>query len=75
MDTALRDDMIREIERLPPERQAAALDLIRGLQPASVRGVPGRNLMASFGSISEEDALEMERVIDEKCERVDLNGW
>ncbi len=75
MDTALREDILREIESLPADRQAEALDAIRSLRGARVRGAPGRDLLASFGRISEEDAREMARVIDEECERIDPNYW
>lgn len=55
------------------QREHAVPDHVRELG-ASSRG-SGTDLRSLAGTISSEDLDRMERVIEEDCERIDLEGW
>jgi hypothetical protein len=58
------------------DRVLAFAEALRATKPRP-RGVPGKAFVELIRSlnISKEDVEEMERAIEEGCERVDPNGW
>jgi hypothetical protein len=65
----VRQQIDRELDVLPVEWQRRVLDYITHLaEPAIPRGVPGKNLLKFAGSLSDEDADELTRIIEEGCE-------
>lgn len=75
METAIRDEIISRLDRLPTGPQRRALEFIRGLETPQVKGTPGRELRDLAGTLSAADAAQMLRVIDEAFERVDPDAW
>jgi uncharacterized protein (TIGR02246 family) len=50
-------------------------NMVRESQPATPRGVPGRDLLRFAGTIDAESAREMEEAIEDGCERIDPEEW
>lgn len=73
--SAVERELQSRIARLGPEEQRRLLAYARTLNPGSKRGVPGPELFALAGSLSEEDAREMLQVIAESFERIDRDAW
>lgn len=68
------DSILKDLKALPPDRLEMAADFIRRLKPIS--DVEREAALArTFGCLSPEEADEMERVIEEGCERINEHGW
>lgn len=72
MDASIKDDLMTEIEGLPPELLHLVLAFVRSL---AVKGVSGKSLLRFEGSIPSEDLEQMSRAIEEGCEKVDTSEW
>lgn len=74
---SIKQQILDDLDRLPPELQRRAQELVHGLTASVSRpeGTPGKYLARFSGILDEEGAREMERVIEEGCERVDLERW
>jgi len=68
------DAIIEDLKALPPERLEIAANYIRHLRPVS-REERDAILARTSGALSPEEADEMDRVIEEGCERIDESGW
>jgi hypothetical protein len=71
-DLTVREEIEQALDKMTPEMQQRALDLLRTL--ARPPGVPGRELLRFSGIISREDAQAMSAAIED-CERVNLDEW
>jgi len=67
----IKDEILKELERLPLDLQRRVLDFTRSLVIPLSQGVPGRQLLRFGGILTPEEADLMERAIREGCERVD----
>jgi hypothetical protein len=72
---AIKDEILKELERLPLDLQRRVLDFTRSLVIPLSEGVPGRQLLRFGGILTPEEADLMERTIREGCERVDPGEW
>lgn len=74
---SIKQQILDDLDRLPPELQRRAQELVHGLAVSASRpeGTPGKELLRFAGILDEDAALEMERIIEEGCERVDLDAW
>ncbi len=74
---SLRDELLREFEKLSPEQQERVLDFTRRLQNPLPPGIPGEVLLERAREINfdPEDLAEMAAAIEEHCERIDWDGW
>jgi len=74
---SIKQQILDDLDRMPPELQRRAQELVHGLAVSTSRpkGTPGKDLLRFAGILDEEGAREMERVIEEGCERVDLDAW
>lgn len=75
MSQLLKDEIIKQIERLGEDQQQQMLDYARSLTMTKPMGVPGETLLRFAGFIPREDVEDMERAIEGGCEQVDLNQW
>ena len=64
------DDIVADLKSLPPERLRIAADFVQHLKRISAEDREAI-LDRTAGALSEEEADELERVIQEGCERVD----
>jgi len=71
-DTRIKEDLLAQLEKLPPASQAQLLELAKNLAP---RGVAGKRLARFSGLISREDLKQMSEAIEESCEKVEPGEW
>lgn len=74
MTTAIRDQIVEQLDRLSTEDQSAVLRFVTVLTngPVKVRPESARNFL---GVLSDEDASAMMRAIEEGCEQIDPSAW
>lgn len=72
---AIKEQILTDLDQLSPELQRRAADLIHGLISPLPKGASGRDLLRFAGTLDEESAREMREVIEQGCERVDLDAW
>ena len=77
-DSSIQSELLTYLGQLPADDQVRVVDFARSLakepKPRQV-GVPGRELLKFVGTIPPEDLEEMKRIIEEDCERIELNEW
>ena len=71
-DTSIKNDLLTQIDRMPPELQQRLLDFIKTL---SSHGVEDKGLLRFGGAISASDLDVMSKAIEEGCEKVDISEW
>ena len=67
-------DIVDELKTLPPDRLERAADYIHRLHFAS-REERKTALRRTAGSLTAEEADELERIIEEGCEQIDERDW
>jgi hypothetical protein len=67
-------DIVEELKTLPPERLERAADYIHRLHFAS-QEERKTVLRRTAGSLSNEEADELDRIIKEGCEQIDERDW
>ena len=75
VEATVKQQILSDLERLSPEMQARAAQLVHGLVEAAPKGIPGRDLLRFAGAIDAESIREMEEAIEDGCERVDPEVW
>ncbi len=74
---ALREQLLNEFDKLPPEKQQRVLDYTRALSDTLPPGIPGEVLWERAREINfdPEDLAQIAAAIEEDCERIDWDGW
>ena len=75
IDIAFQNELLKQIDQLPSNLQEQVLSFVKNLKSATPQGTPGRELLRFAGTISDEDAQDMMKAIEEGCERIDYNEW
>lgn len=70
MNTTVEKNINEQLTLLPLEQQQQVLEFARALVIAKVHGVSGQNLLHFAGTIDDEDILNIEQTIKEKCENI-----
>lgn len=65
----IKTQILKDLERLSPEQQKRAAELVRGLVSPRPKGTPGRDLLRFAGTLDHRSAREMMEAIEEGCER------
>jgi hypothetical protein len=71
----VKDQILRDLDRLSPDQQKHAAELVSGLVSALPQGASIEDLEKAAGTLDEESAREMMAAIEEGCERVDPDEW
>jgi hypothetical protein len=67
---------LEQVNKLDDDQQRRLLNYARLLANVpQIRGESGRSLIASGGMFGKRDLDEMQRAIEEDCEKVDWGGW
>ena len=66
--------VVEELKTLPPAQLARAADFIHRLKTVS-QAERQAILERTFGSLTEEEAAEMEHVIEQGCEQIVERDW
>ncbi len=77
---SLKDEVLRELEKLSPEQQERVLEFARGLRKALPPGIPGEVLaeLARELNFDPQDLADMQAAIENPetgCEKIDWEGW
>lgn len=67
-------DIVHELETLPADKLDEAGRLIRGLKHEASADRK-KLLERACGKLTEAEADQLERVIEEGCEKIDANSW
>ena len=74
-DEPLKQEILRQLEHLPRSMQRRVLLFSKSLVGAKPKGARGADLVMFAGQISDVDAAEMTKAIEEGCEQVDQGDW
>ncbi len=72
---AIKEQILNDLDRLGPEQQKRAAELVHSLVSSLPQGTPGRDLLRFAGTLDDASAHEMMEAIDEGCGQVDLDEW
>ncbi|MCE5266790.1 MAG: hypothetical protein LLG00_02755 [Planctomycetaceae bacterium] len=75
VDALVKDELLKQMEQLPPAMQRRVLDYARAMADSRPRGTPGKDLLKFAGIMTPVEADEFLRGIEEDCERVNPNDW
>jgi hypothetical protein len=70
---AIKERILEDLDRLSPRQQERAAELVHGLVSDLPPGTAGRRLLRFAGTLDDESAREMKRVIEEECERIEAD--
>lgn len=77
--TRVEQQLIESISSMSEEQRIEVLRFVQDLGRKTPRGVSGRNLIRHIHDndirISDEDAEEMTRAIEEGCGQIDADEW
>ena len=71
----VRQEIARQVEKLPPETQEQVLRFVSSLASSAPAGEKGANLRQFASSIDSVSAGQMIQAIEEECERIDAGEW
>lgn len=74
-DSSIKQEIVRELDRLPIELQRRVLDFTQALVLSLPKGMPGKQLLRFAGILESEDAQAMTQAIEAGCEQVDVDEW
>jgi len=75
MASAVTQQIISQLDKLPLELQRRVLDFIQALILSLPKGVPGKQLLRFAGTIGPDDIQAMKQAIEAGCEKVDMDEW
>lgn len=75
VEPAIKEQILNDLDRLSPQQQLRAAEMVHSLVSPLPKGTPGRELLRFVGSIDEESVRQMRDAIEEGCERVDPCDW
>ena len=74
MDVSPFESIVEDLKALPPAKLEVAADFVHRLKRISEEERQ-TILTRTAGALSQEEAEELERVIEEGCEKIDDDGW
>lgn len=75
IEPTVKEQILKDLDRLSPELQQRALQLVHNLVDPLPKGASVEEMMALGGLFDEESAREMVEAIEEGCERIDPEDW
>ncbi len=75
VDIQIRENIVNNLDKLPIDLQKKVQDFVNALVITLPKGVPGKSLLDFTGKLDKKDADEIIEIIENGCERVDLNEW
>ena len=70
----VKDQIARQVDKLPPDAQNQVLQFVTSLATAG-RGANGADLCQFAFSLDAESAQQMTTAIEEGCEQIDASEW
>ncbi len=75
MNTPVIDQVVRQLQCLPEDKQRRVLEFAQSLAEIVPEGIPGDRLLQFAGSIPSDDLRLINEAIENGCEQVDSNEW
>ena len=75
IEPTVKERILRDLDRLSPELQQRAVELVHNLASPLPRGASVEDMIRLGGLLDEESAREMREAIEEHCERIDPSEW
>ena len=75
VEPTIKEQILKDLDRLSPELQQRALELVHGLVTPAPKGASVDDLLSLSGTLDKESAREMREAIAEHCERIDPSDW
>ena len=75
MTNLIVNQVVEQMNSLPPKLQRRVLNYIETLSKSGKRGVMGKKLLKFSGAIAADDLAAMKKAIESDCERVNPNEW
>jgi hypothetical protein len=75
IEPTIKEQILKDLDRLSPELQQRALELVHGLVIPAPQGASIEDLLSLSGTLDKESAREMREAIEEHCERIDPSAW
>ena len=72
---SIEKEIVSHLGKLPLEKQQQVLHFVRALTMDKPLGIPGKDLLRFAGTIEPGELQVMAQVIEEDCEKVNLNEW
>jgi len=73
--SSVKKQILSDLDRLSPEQQERAAELVHRLVSPLPRGASAEDLLQVAGTLDDESAREMMRAIEKGCEQVDADEW
>jgi hypothetical protein len=75
IEPTIKEQILKDLDRLSPELQRRALELVQNLVSPLPRGASVEDMIRLGGILDDESAREMREAIEEHCERIDYSEW
>ncbi|MEO0759325.1 MAG: hypothetical protein AAFY78_20910 [Cyanobacteria bacterium J06648_16] len=75
MSLTIVDQVVEQLNTMPPSLQRQVLQFARFLTRVGIKGTPGHNLLKFAGAIPTDDLRLMQDAIDQDCGQVDADEW
>ncbi len=75
IEPTIKEQILRDLDRLSPEQQRKAQQLVHGLVASGMKGASIEDLIPLNGILDKQSAQEMRAAIEEHCERIDPSDW
>lgn len=75
IEPTIKEQILKDLDRLSPEDQRRALDLVHSLVAPAPKGASVEDLLSLSGTLDKDSAREMREAIAEHCERIDPRDW
>ena len=75
IEPTVKERILQDLDRLSPELQHKAVQLVHQLVSPLPKGASIEDLMSLAGTLDDESAREMIAAIEEGCERIDPQDW
>ncbi|HEX3048588.1 MAG TPA: hypothetical protein VHY08_27815 [Bacillota bacterium] len=67
-DSTLSEELLKQLDQLPPESQKKVLEFARALNAINPKGKPGKDLLKFAGTIDSDSLKIMEKAVEYGCE-------
>jgi hypothetical protein len=74
-DPLMQNELLSYLGQLNSDDLSKVVHFARTLATSSKRGAAGKDLLRAVGTIPHDDLEQMKRVIEQECERVEVNEW
>ena len=76
MNTQSIEESIKAyLKKLSLEEQQKILEFARSLNQSKLKGTRGKDLVKFASTIAKDDLIQMQKAIEENCEKVNKSEW